>query len=150
MKNPNFPQTQENFDGDPRDETDMNLVNFLKQNKPIAPPPASNFEQQLFAEISKYPQRSPHENLKKSFQRWLPWALAIPVVIATGIGLNFANNRSQLQIASNSMSEADQSVIEQSLVNSWSSSDVSVAQPTSTTASTDIQLLMELSPLEYE
>lgn len=146
MKNPNFQQPQENFDGDPRDETDMILVNFLKQNKPIAPSPAPNFEQKLFAEISKYPQRSP----RRGFKRWLPWVLAIPVVLATGIGFNLVNNRSQLQIASNSMSEADQSAIEQSLINSWNSTDVSVAQPTSTTTTTDTQLLMELSPLEYE
>jgi hypothetical protein len=146
MNNPNFPQPQENFDGDPRDQTDMALVNFLKQNKPIAPPPAPNFEKQLFAEISKYPQKSSNRNLK----RWLPWALTIPVILATGIGFNLANNRSQLQVASNSFSEADRAAIEQSLINSWDATDVSVAQPTSTTASTDTQLLMELSPLEYE
>jgi len=146
MKNPNFPQPQENFDGDPRDQTDMALVNFLKQNKPIAPPPAPNFEQQLFAEISKYPQKSKNRSLK----RWLPWALVIPVAIATGIGFNLANNRSQFQIATNSLSEADQSAIEQSLINSWDATDVSVAQTSSTTTTTDTQLLMELSPLEYE
>jgi len=150
MKNPNFQQPQENFDGDPFDWTDMTLVNFLKQHKPIAPPPAPNFEQQLFAEIRKYPQRSPHTNLNKNFKRWLPWTLAIPVILATGIGFNLATNRSQLQIASNSMSEADQTAIEQSLINSWDIADIKVAQPISTATTTDTQLLMELSPLEYE
>jgi hypothetical protein len=146
MKNQNFP---ENFGETPSDDSDMALVNFLKQNKPIAPPPAPNFEQQLFAEISKYPQKSP----SRSFKRWLPWALVIPVAIATGIGFNMANNRS-LQIATNpslnQMSEADQSAIEQSLINSWDATDVTVAQPTSATTSADTQLLMDLSPLEYE
>ena len=140
----------ENFDETPSDEADMTLVNFLQQNKPIAPPPAPNFEQQLFAEISKYPQRSPHTNLNRNLKRWLPWALAIPVILMTGIGFNLATNRSQLQIASNQISDADKAAIEQSLINSWSANDVTVAQSTNVTASTDTQLLVELSPFEYE
>ena len=148
MKNPNFQEQQENFDGDPRDQTDMDLVNCIKQNKLIAPPPAPNFEQRLFAEISKYPQKSNNRSIK----RWLHWTVVIPVVIASGIGFNLANNRSQLQIASNSISESERAAIEQSLINSWDVTDVSVAPISSTTNSTDTQtqLLMELSPLEYE
>ncbi|MCA6553473.1 MAG: hypothetical protein ACK5EU_05405 [Pseudanabaena sp.] len=146
MKKPNFPEHQENFAGEPRDQTDMALVNFIKQNKPITPPPAPNFEQRLFTEISKYPQKSNNRSIK----RWFPWAVAvvIPVVIAAGIGFNLANNRSQLQIASNSVSESERAAIEQSLINSWDATDVTL----STTSSTDTQtqLLMELSPLEYE
>jgi hypothetical protein len=147
-----YPQNSpENFDETSSNEVDMTLVNFLQQNKPIAPLPAPNFEQQLFAEIGKYPQRSTNRH----FKRWLPWALAVPVVLVTGLGFNLANNRSQLQIASNAISEADQSAIEQSLINSWRGNDVTVAQSTAqstnnATASTDTQLLMELSPFEYE
>jgi len=146
MKNKYPEDFPEEFGNTPSSDKDMALINFLQQNKPIAPPPAPNFEQQLFAEISKYPQKSSYRSLK----RWLPWALVIPVALATGIGFNLANNRSQLQIATNSLSEAEQSAIEQSLINSWDATDVSVAQNSSTTATTDTQILMELSPLEYE
>ncbi|MFM7888032.1 MAG: hypothetical protein ACKPCM_15380 [Pseudanabaena sp.] len=146
MKNPNFPQPQENSDGDPQVQTDIALVNFLKQNKPITPLPAHHFEQQLFAEISKYPQKSKNRSLK----RWLPWTLLIPVAIATAIGFKLVNNRSHLQVATNSISEAERGAIEQSLINSWDAADFSVAQTSSMTTSTDTQLLMELSPLEYE
>jgi hypothetical protein len=142
MKNKYSQDFPENFSEDPHDNSDTSLVAFLKQNKPIAPSPAPNFEQQLFAEISKYPQRSP----KPSYlRRWLPWALLIPAAIATGIGFNWATNRAQYQIAN--ISEADQSAIEQSLINSWDVTDATVSQSTS---STDTQLLIELSPLEYE
>jgi hypothetical protein len=134
----------ENFSEDPNDNS---LVAFLKQNKPIAPSPAPNFEQQLFAEISKYPQRSP-KSLKSNLRRWLPWALLIPAAIATGIGFNWATNRAQYQIAN--ISEADRAAIEQSLINSWDATDATVSQSTSAISSTDTQLLIELSPLEYE
>ncbi|MBD2178317.1 hypothetical protein H6F42_15470 [Pseudanabaena sp. FACHB-1998] len=145
-------ESQNNFDGDPRDNSDMTLVNFLKQNKLIAPPPAPNFEQQLFAEISKYPQRKTNKN----FQRWQPWLLAIPVAIAAGFAFNWATNRSQMQIAINSnqslinspMSESDKAAIEQSLISSWTVTDDVVYQATAT--SSEAQILTELTPLEYE
>jgi hypothetical protein len=155
MKNKHSQDFLENSDENPSDNSDLTLVNFLKQNKPIAPSPAPNFEQQLFTEISKYPQRSP-KPLKSSLQRWLPWALFIPTVIATGLTFNWVNNRSQYQVANVSsqsqlVSEADKAAIEQSLINSWDATNLSVSQVTNTaTASSDTQLLMDLSPLEYE
>jgi hypothetical protein len=155
MKNKHSQDFLENSDENPSDNSDLTLVNFLKQNKPIAPSPAPNFEQQLFTEISKYPQRSP-KLLKSSLRRWLPWALFIPTVIATGLTFNWVNNRSQYQVANVSsqsqlVSEADKDAIEQSLINSWDATNLSVSQVTNTaTASSDTQLLMDLSPLEYE
>ncbi len=159
MKDKNFQQSHgsqdfpENFGEAPSDDSDLSLVAFLKQNKLIAPPPAPNFEQQLFAEISKYPQRS-SRSTKSHFRKWLPWALLIPVAIATGITFNWVNNRSQLQIASNpslnQISEADQAAIEQSLVSSWNVTDDVVLQTPNASVSTETQLLNELSPLEYE
>lgn len=157
MKNEN---SQENFKEDPNEYLDESLIVFLKQNKPIAPPPASNFEQQLFTEISKYPQKSPlftnlfTKNSANLRRGWL-WALLIPAAIATGVTFNWVNNRSQLQISSipelNQMSEVDQAAIEQSLISSWNITDDVVLQTTNTaTTSTDTQLLLELSPLEYE
>ncbi len=137
---------QEGFNED-NENSDESLVAFLKRNMPIAPPPAPDFEQQLFAEISKYPLRSP----KLFPQRWRLWALLIPTAIATGIAFNWATNRSQYQMANNStlnqISEVDKSAIEQSLVSSWSATADSASNAT---ASTDTQLLIELSPLEYE
>jgi hypothetical protein len=159
MKDKNFQQSHgsqdflENFGEYPSDDSNLSLVAFLKQNKLIAPPPAPNFEQQLFAEISKYPQRSP-KSRKSYLRHWLPWALLIPATIATGITFNWINNRSQLQIANNpsinQMSEADQAAIEQSLISSWNVTDDVVLQTPNATTSTDTQLLNELSPLEYE
>ena len=153
MKNPNPQESQNNFDGDPRDSSDMTLVNFLKQNKPIAPPPAPNFEQQLFAEISKYPQRKVNKNLK----RWQPWLLAIPVAIAAGFAFNWTN-RSQMQLANNSnqtqihnsISESDRVAIEQSLISSWTVTDESVYQSSTNTSNSESQILIELTPIEYE
>ena len=155
MKNKYSQDCLESSGDDSSDNSDMPLVNFLKQNKPIAPSPAPNFEQQLFAEISKYPLRSP-KPLKSSLRRLLPWALFIPAVIVTGLTFNWVNNRSQYQVANVSsqsqlISEADQAAIEQSLINSWDATDLSVSQVTNTaTTSSDTQLLMDLSPLEYE
>ncbi len=155
MKNPNPQESQNNFDGDLHDSSDMTLVNFLKQNKPIAPPPAPNFEQQLFAEISKYPQRKVNKNLK----HWQPWLLAIPVAIAASFAFNWATSRSQMQLANNSnqpqinnsISESDQVAIEQSLISSWTVSDDVVYQSTATTAnSAESQILTDLTPIEYE
>ncbi len=133
-------------------ESHDSLVGFLKQNKAIAPPPASNFEQQLFAEIAKYPQPSSKSLPKFKLRRWLPWALLIPAAIATSMTFNWATNRSQLQMASNSnlMSEAEQIAIEQTLISSWNVTDdaVSSSQINSQTSTSDLQILSELSPLE--
>ena len=151
MKNKNAQDFLENSS----DDSDLDLVNFFKQNKPIAPLPDPNFEQQLFAEISKYPLRS-QKPLKSSLRRWLPWALLLPAAIATGITFNWATNRSQYQVAnvpsqSQLISEADRAAIEQSLINSWDATDLRVSQVTNiATASSDTQLLTDLSPIEYE
>ena len=147
----------ENFGEDSSDSSHDSLVSFLKQNKPIAPPPAPNFEQQLFAEIRKYPQPSAISS-KAHLRRWLPWTLLIPAAIATGLAFNWATNRSQYQVANipnisqgKLISEDDQLAIEQSLINSWSATDITVLQAANTaTTTSDTQLLMELSPLEYE
>ncbi|PZV10892.1 MAG: hypothetical protein DCF20_20600 [Pseudanabaena sp.] len=142
----------EHFGEDPSENSDessqRSLVSFLKQNKPIAPPPASNFEQQLFAEISKYPQRSPKSS-KANLRRWLPWALLIPAAIATGITFNWATNRSQYQMAS--ISESEKAEIEQSLISSWNMTDDLTDQAVNTApSSSDTHLLIELAPLDYE
>ena len=122
------------------------LATFLKQHKPIAPPSNPNFEQQLFAEISKYPQRSPSK-ISRS------WTWFIPAIVAAGLGLTWNFSRSQYQTASNptnpiTISESEQAAIEQSLISSWSMGDETTL--TATNASTDNQLLYELAPLEYE
>ena len=132
-------------------ESHDSLVGFLKQNKAIAPPPASNFEHQLFAEIAKYPQPSSKSLSKFKLRRWLPWTLLIPAAIATSLTFNWVTNRSQLQMASNSnlMSEAEQIAIEQTLISSWNVTDESVSQTNSQNSTSDLQILSELSPLEY-
>jgi hypothetical protein len=69
-----------------------------------------------------------------------------------------ATNRSQYQVANilnisqgKLISEDEQVAIEQSLINSWSATDITVLQAANTaTTTSDTQLLMELSPLEYE
>ena len=128
------------------DDPDTSLVNFLQEHKPTAPAPAANFEQQLFAEIAKYPLKSPKTS---NLGRWLPWTLLIPAAIATAIGFNWSNNR-QYQVAN--MSEAEQVEIENSLINSWNMANDSLDDPTIITASNSIEneILSELAPLEYE
>jgi hypothetical protein len=132
-------------------ESHDSLVGFLKQNKAIAPPPAPNFEQQLFAEIAKYPQPSLKSLPKFRLRRWLPWTLLIPAAIATSLTFNWVTNRSQLEMASNSnlMSEAEKVAIEQTLISSWNVTDESVSQTNSQNPTSDLQILSELSPLEY-
>ena len=148
MKNKYSQDFPEHFGEDPSEGSDDSLLSFLKQNKPIAPSPAPNFEQQLFAEISKYPQRSPKSS-NANLRRWLPWALLIPVAIATWITFNWVTNRSQYQMAS--ISESEKAEIEQSLISSWNMTDDTTYQAVNTaTTSTDNQLLRELEPLEYE
>jgi hypothetical protein len=148
MKNKYSQDFPENFDEGSSENPDHSLVAFLKQNKPIAPPPSSNFEQQLFAEISKYPQRSPKSS-KANLWRWLPWAVLLPAAIATGITFNWGINRSQYQIAS--ISESEKAEIEQSLISSWNMTDDITDQAiNNTTTSTDTQILSDLAPLDYE
>lgn len=138
----------ENFGEDPNENSGDSLVAFLKQNKPIAPPPALDFEQQLFAEISQYPQQSPKSS-KANLWRWLPWTLLIPAAIATGLTFNWATNRSQYQIAS--ISESEKAEIEQSLISSWNMTDDLTNQAVNAGATaTDTQILSELAPLDYE
>ena len=133
-------------------ESHDSLVTFLQQNQAIAPPPVSNFEQQLFAEIAKYPQPSSKTLSKFKSRRWLPWTLLIPAAIATSITFNWATNRSQLQMASNLnlMSETEQMAIEQTLISSWNVTEdaISSSQINSQTSTSDLQILSELSPLE--
>ena len=148
MKNKYAQDFPESFGENPSENSDDSLLAFLKQNKPIAPAPAPNFEQQLFAEISKYPQRS-LKSSKANLRRWLPWALLIPAAIATGITFNWMTNRSQYQMAS--ISESEKAEIEQSLISSWNMTDDITDQAVSTaTSSTDTQILNELAPLDNE
>jgi hypothetical protein len=148
MKNKYSQDFPEHFDEEPSENLDDSLLSFLKKNKPIAPPPAPNFEQQLFAEISKYPKRSPKSS-KANLRRWLPWALLIPAAIATGITFNWVNNRSQYQMAS--ISESEKAEIEQSLISSWNMTDDLIDQAVNTSpSSSDTHLLIELAPLDYE
>ncbi|TYQ25862.1 hypothetical protein PseudUWO311_14285 [Pseudanabaena sp. UWO311] len=148
MKNKYAQDFPESFGESPSEDSVDSLVSFLRQNKPIAPPPDPNFEKQLFAEINKYPQRSPKSS-NANLRRWLPWALLIPVVIATGITFNWVTNRSQYQMAN--ISESEKAEIEQSLISSWNMTDDTTYQEVNTaTNSTDNQLLRELEPLEYE
>ena len=148
MKNKYDQDFPDNFDEEPSENLDDSLVSFLKKNKPIAPSPAPNFERQLFAEISKYPQRSPKSS-KANLRRWLPWALLLPAAIATTLTFNWVNNRSQYQVAS--ISESEKAEIEQSLVSSWNMTDDITYQSVNTSsAATDTQLLSELSPLDFE
>jgi len=155
MKDKYSQEFKDNFD----DSSHDSLVAFLKQNKAIAPPPAPNFEQQLFTEISKYPQPSAKPSkfhLKSPLRRWWLWTLLIPAAIATSITFNWATNRSQLQVATNPnlapMSEADQMAIEQTLISSWNVTDDAVSatnsQVSSQNSSSDLLILSELSPLE--
>jgi hypothetical protein len=138
----------ESYGESPGEDSDDSLLSFLKQNKPIAPPPSPKFEQQLFAEISKYPQRSPKFS-KANSRRWLPWALLIPVAIATGLTFNWVTNRTQYQVAS--ISESEKAEIEQSLISSWNMTDDTTYQAVNTApTSTDTNLLSELSPLDFE
>ncbi|MFZ4727783.1 MAG: hypothetical protein ACOYMQ_03885 [Pseudanabaena sp.] len=147
MKNKYSQDFPEHFGEDPSENSDDSLLTFLKQNKPIAPLPAPNFEKQLFAEISKYPQRSPKSS-KANLRRWLPWALLIPAAIAAGITFNWVTNRSQYQMAS--ISESEKAEIEQSLISSWNMTNDTTYQAVNAPTSTDTQLLSDLSPLDYE
>ncbi|PZU98399.1 MAG: hypothetical protein DCE90_04605 [Pseudanabaena sp.] len=134
----------QDFDSD----ADASLVTFLKQNKPPVPAPAVNFEEQLYAEISKYPQRSLMP-FRASFRRWLPVILAVPISMGVAVGLLYTN-RSQYQMATKSsvgITEAEKAEIEKSLISSWSmTEDLAV----STANNLDSQLLAELAPLDYE
>ena len=152
MKNKYSQDFPEHVSEDPRensdDSSDHSLLSFLKQNKPIAPSPTPDFEQQLFAEISKYPQRSPKSS-RANLRRWLPWAVLLPAAIATGLTFNWITNRSQYQVPI--ISESERAEIEQSLISSWNMTDDITDQAVNTASTaTDTQLLNELAPLDYE
>ena len=146
--NNKYPQDlPEGFDYDFDSDADASLVTFLKQNKSPAPTPASNFEERLYTEINKYPQRSLMP-LRVSFRRWLPIILAVPISLGVAVGLTYTN-RSQYQMANKSINitESERAEIEKSLISSWSmADDLSVLSA----SSTDSKILAELAPLDYE
>jgi hypothetical protein len=164
MKNP-FSQdlTEEfdgDFDGDLDDSSQQNLLAFMKQNKPIAPLPDPDFEQSLFAEIQKYPQRSPKQILNRQLKSWLPIVFIVPTAIVALIGFSWLNGRNNYQVAGNQLSDLEKSAIEQSLISSWNVTDTypsnisGIADANinaNVNANTrDIEILQNLSPLEYE
>lgn len=128
-------------------DADASLVTFLQQNKSPVPAPASNFEEQLYAEISKYPQRS-LTPFRASFRRWLPVILAVPISLGVAMGITYTN-RSQYQMANKSVgiTELERAEIEKSLISSWSMADDLTV---SSASGTESQLLVELTPLDYE
>lgn len=141
----------EDFDDNFDDASHQNLLAFMKQNKPIAPLADAEFEQRLFAEISKYPQRSPQQIANRQLKRWLPMVLVIPAAIAAVVSLNWINGRNY-QMASSQLSDAEKIAIEQSLISSWNmtENDVLITASISNSGAKDIQILQDLSPLEYE
>ncbi|OIP71027.1 MAG: hypothetical protein AUK48_13060 [Oscillatoriales cyanobacterium CG2_30_44_21] len=128
-------------------DADASLVTFLQQNKSPVPAPAPNFEEQLYAEISKYPQRSLMP-FRADFSRWLPMILAVPISLGVAIGITYTN-RSQYQMANKStgITELERVEIEKSLISSWSMADDLTI---SSANGIDSQLLLDLTPLDYE
>jgi hypothetical protein len=102
------------------DQEDQNLVAFIRQHKPIAPPPSVNLEQQILVQIEQIPvEHAPVAMISqtKGRIRRLTKALwLLPAAIAIGAGLFLANNR-QPQFA---LSEAESLEIEAALISSWS------------------------------
>ncbi|WP_019498068.1 hypothetical protein [Pseudanabaena sp. PCC 6802] len=95
---------------------DLRLVAFLRQNKPIAPEPVINLEQRIMGEISR--QAMPPQ-IKPARKLWRKGLLVASGAIAAGIMSVWAVNR-QMQPAT--ISEADRTQIEASLIESWSAS----------------------------
>lgn len=128
-------------------DNDDALVAFLQQNKSPVPVPATNFEEKLYAEISKYPQRSLMP-LRASFRRWLPFILAVPISLGVAMGITYTN-RSPYQMANKSVgiTESERAEIEKSLISSWSMADDLAV---SSANGIESQLLVELTPLDYE
>lgn len=96
------------------DNEDRRLVAFLKQNKPIAPTPATNLEQSIMAEIG----RQPIYGLKPQQQGWRKRLIFASGAIAAGWLAVWSVNRN-FQPA---ISEVDRAQIEASLIKSWSAS----------------------------
>jgi hypothetical protein len=111
---------------------DQKLVAFLRQHKPIAPPPGIDLEKQILAQIEHVPlaNQANHlvaatsdRSLRKQNQRsqlsklnkglWL-----LPAAIAISAGVFWANHR-QPQFA---LSEAERLEIEAAMISSWSGS----------------------------
>ena len=141
-----------NFDESFDDPSHQSLLAFMKQNKPIAPSADADFEQRLFAEINKYPQRSPQQTAHQPLKRWLPMMLIIPTAIVALVSWNWINGRNQYQMATNQISDAEKLAIEQSLINSWNMTEDNtlLTASISNASAKDVQILQDLSPLEYE
>jgi hypothetical protein len=60
-------------------EEDPKLLNFLRQNRSIAPPPSSVLEDRLMAEIDLLPDRG-----SRSSQHWWRYIISGIALIATG------------------------------------------------------------------
>lgn len=99
--------TQTNFD------PDRNLVAFLRQHCPIAPPPALDLEERIANQVM-----SSQAKYKSQFgmRRYARLIWLIPAAIAAGFLITWEGNR-QLQPT---ISETEHQTIEASLLGSWS------------------------------
>ncbi|AFY74026.1 hypothetical protein Syn7502_02000 [Synechococcus sp. PCC 7502] len=102
MNNPNF---NEDFNQD----QDRDLVRFIKQNQPIAPPASSNLQLSIMKQVSTMGITRPEINHKKL-------GILGATIIAT-LGLVIFNQSRPLQTALN---ENDSLKTEKSLVSNWS------------------------------
>jgi hypothetical protein len=116
---------------------DLQLVAFLRQNKPIAPEPALNLEQRLMDEIGRLavPQRQAQPVVRKLWRKSL---LVASGAIAASIMAIWAVNR-QMQPAA--ISEVERAQIEASLIKSWSAS---VGEDVDETANNSYLLVTDL------
>jgi hypothetical protein len=107
-----------NFDGfDDLNDEDRRLVAFLKQNKLIAPDPATNLEQRIMTEIGRQPI-SRVQPQQRQQSPWLKRLIFASGAIAAGFLAVWTVNR-QFQPT---ISEVDRAQIEASLIKSWSAS----------------------------
>ncbi|MDX2255265.1 MAG: hypothetical protein NW214_07110 [Pseudanabaenaceae cyanobacterium bins.39] len=139
-------------DGD-RDPSHDALVSFLKQHKPIAPPPKANFEQELLAAIDQEIRQAALGQTKRTvLRKWLPWVATIPAVIAAIVGVSLVNSRSNWEYASKPLNDRDRETIESSLISSWSMNEdvVSLASDLTNDSTRDAKILMYVPPVEYE
>ncbi|AFY70874.1 hypothetical protein Pse7367_2618 [Thalassoporum mexicanum PCC 7367] len=101
-------------------QVDQNLIAFIKQHKPIAPPSTVNLEQQIMAQIDQLPVAEDSAVVVsqpgQSKLRQLVKGLWLLPAIAVGAGIFWASNR-QPQFA---ISEAESLEIEAALLSSWS------------------------------
>jgi hypothetical protein len=106
------------------EQEDQKLTAFLKQHKPIAPPPAIDLEQQILAQIERIPiadqtataTSQPLPGKIKKSRHWLTKGLwLLPAAIAIASGIFWANNR-QPEFA---LSEAERLELEAALISSW-------------------------------